>query len=121
MNGGVQLHGTYGASVPEDDRARPERAETTREGSSRYSMASVPSRRGSGLDVVSLRGRFVAGAFHVGYATRVIHESKSERERAVIIIRSIDRGIECFTGADRRSADISPVFKCDRLTLIGRE
>lgn len=59
------MNGTYGASVPEDDRALTERAETTREGSSRYSMASVPSRRGSGLDVASSRGRFVAGAFHV--------------------------------------------------------
>jgi len=45
--------GTDSASVPEEDRARAERAETSREGSSRYSMVSVPSRRGSGLDVAS--------------------------------------------------------------------
>lgn len=37
--------------MPEDGRARTETAETARDGSSRYSMVSVPSRRGSGLDV----------------------------------------------------------------------
>lgn len=47
------------ARASEDGRARAEKADTAREGSSRYSMVSVPSRRGSGLDVASSRGRFI--------------------------------------------------------------
>jgi len=85
-------------------------------------MASVPSRRGSGLDVASSRGSFVAGAFHVGYATRewFMNQNRSESAR---IDRSRDRVFRRCRSMIRklRSAEISPVFKRDRLTLIGRE
>lgn len=56
---GVQ-NGTNGASVSGDDRARAEQADAACEGSSRYSMVSVPSRHGSGLDVASSQGKFVS-------------------------------------------------------------
>lgn len=74
----------YGASVSEEGRVRAEEADATGEGSSRYSMVSVPSRRGSGLDVVSSQGRFVTARLTTGTRhERVIHESKSVRKRAV--------------------------------------
>lgn len=53
-DGRVVATETGRASVPEVERAATKSAEAARGGPSRYSMVSVPSRRGSGLDVALL-------------------------------------------------------------------
>lgn len=77
---------TGSASVPEVGRAAAKEAEPACGGPSRYSMVSVPSRHGSGLDVVLSNERFVVHSCPSAITVLpVIYELKSRRDNAILV------------------------------------
>lgn len=77
---------TGSASVPEVGRAGAKEAEPACGGPSRYSMVSVPSRHGSGLDVVlSSEGFVVRSCSSTITVLPVIYELKSRRDNVILV------------------------------------
>lgn len=101
---------TGSTSVPEVGRTGAKEAEPACGGPPRYSMVSVPSRHGSGLDVVlSSEGFFVRSCSSTITVLPVIYELKSRRDNVILISthcyvshRSINDPSNVIDGLTRR-------------------